>query len=179
MTARLAGMKLELPFPPSLNRLFRTVLIGVCSKCRARAHATLYKSQEYQDYTTRLRVELLEQGVRPTNPTKAPVAVTVHLYRPRRVGDLDNGLKALLDTLQGYLYENDSQVLELHAFRHDDKARPRVEVEVRELGPAPPEQPELFAEPAAARASPDEPWTQRARRLAKPALISNRDPEAA
>lgn len=59
------------------------------------------------------------------------VVVTLHLYRPRRAGDLDNRIKVTLDALRGHAYADDDQVVELHAYRHDDKANPRVEVEVR------------------------------------------------
>lgn len=191
-------MKLKLPYPPSLNALFRTVLIGVCAKCRKHAHATLFKSDEYDDYAVQLRLALLEhslgeQLVRIAKPTD--VAVTAHLYRPRRVGDLDNMFKALLDLLAGHLYEDDAQIAELHAFRHDDKARPRVELEVTELAAPEPAQPSLFdlttkgaghaAPPAkagtqAAAVKPPgavaaEPLDRKLRRLATPAVITNRD----
>jgi hypothetical protein len=43
-------------------------------------------------------------------------------------------IKVLVDALQGIAYSNDSQVSELHAYLHDDKARPRVEVNVWATG---------------------------------------------
>jgi Holliday junction resolvase RusA-like endonuclease len=58
------------------------------------------------------------------------VAVTLRVYRPRKSGDLDGRIKIVLDALQGVAYRDDSQVVALHAYRFDDKARPRVEVEV-------------------------------------------------
>lgn len=33
-----------------------------------------------------------------------------------------------------WFHHDDSQVIELHMWRHDDKAQPRVEVEVRRVG---------------------------------------------
>ena len=65
-------------------------------------------------------------------PTSKPVAVTLQWYRGRHAGDLDNRIKCALDALQGAAYANDNQVTELHAYRHDDKGKGRMEVVVRE-----------------------------------------------
>jgi len=61
------------------------------------------------------------------------VAVTVRLYRPAKRGDIDNSLKVLLDALQGHVYNDDAQIVELHAYRYDDKRDPRVEVDVESI----------------------------------------------
>jgi crossover junction endodeoxyribonuclease RusA len=66
-------------------------------------------------------------------PFAGPVAVYLHVYRARKAGDLDNSAKVLLDALQGVAYNDDAQIVELHLYRHDDKANPRVEVEVRKI----------------------------------------------
>ncbi len=60
-----------------------------------------------------------------------PVAVTLHVYRERKAGDLDNRVKLTLDSLNGHAWGDDAQVVEIHAYRHDDAANPRVEVEIR------------------------------------------------
>lgn len=60
-----------------------------------------------------------------------PVAVTMHVYRERKAGDLDNRVKLTLDSLNGHAWGDDAQVVELHAYRRDDAANPRVEVEIR------------------------------------------------
>ena len=62
-----------------------------------------------------------------------PVAVTLHVYRERKAGDLDNRVKLTLDALNGRAWRDDAQVTELHVWRHDDAAQPRVEVEVRKV----------------------------------------------
>ena len=64
-------------------------------------------------------------------PLTGPVTLTVTWFRKIRRGDLDNRLKVLLDALNGVLYVDDDQVVEIHAFRKDDRLNPRVEVEVR------------------------------------------------
>lgn len=68
-------------------------------------------------------------------PFDGPVCVKVDVYRPRRHGDLDNVLKALLDSLNSGpdgngIYHDDRQVTHLVARRYDDKAQPRVELVV-------------------------------------------------
>lgn len=63
-------------------------------------------------------------------PLEEEVSMVVHLYRPRKAGDLTNFFKTLDDTLQGVCYVNDSQIVEYHAHRHDDKDNPRVEVTI-------------------------------------------------
>lgn len=56
------------------------------------------------------------------------VRLLVTLYFERRAGDLDNKIKTLLDVLQKVVYEDDSQVSELHVVKRYDKAKPRVVV---------------------------------------------------
>jgi Holliday junction resolvase RusA-like endonuclease len=63
-------------------------------------------------------------------------------YRPRRIGDLDGMFKAVIDGLKGFAFEDDKQIVEIHAHRLDDKWKPRVEVEIIEITCAP----ELFSE---------------------------------
>lgn len=61
-------------------------------------------------------------------------SVTLRIFWPdRRRRDLDNGVKSVLDGLNGVAFADDSQVAELHVFRGLDRARPRVEVELRAL----------------------------------------------
>lgn len=115
---------LTLPYPPSLNRLYRTIIKG--------KRAMPIKSQEYRDYEQIIEHWHLMND-RPRIDKPGVVSVTAHLYRPKKIGDLDNALKALLDVLSGYIYEDDSQIAELHAFRHDDKGKPRVELIVEEI----------------------------------------------
>jgi Holliday junction resolvase RusA-like endonuclease len=61
------------------------------------------------------------------------LSLTMIVYRPAKRGDLDNYTKILADSLQGVLYENDSQIVRILAERHDDKRNPRVEVEISQV----------------------------------------------
>lgn len=184
-------LRLELAYPPSLNRLWRTLLVGVCAHCRAHAHATLRPSREYEDYATQLKLSLLEQQIKPIEGEPL-LAITAHFYRPRRAGDLDNLMKGMLDVMgKGRVYDDDSQIAELHAYRHDDKHRPRVELEVTELAAEHPQQAGLdlgaeaivqkLPEPPKAERPPKpkpppmpQSIEQRLRNLAKPGTVTNR-----
>jgi crossover junction endodeoxyribonuclease RusA len=108
---------LVLPFPPSANRYWRSV-----------PGRGVLLSAEARRYKEDAGMVALAAGVRPVD---GPVALTVTLYRPAKRGDLDNRIKVLLDALGGGIaYRDDSQVVELHAYRLDDKDHPRVEVQV-------------------------------------------------
>ena len=107
-----------LPYPPSVNRIWRTSSAG-----------KTYKSNEAQAYAWAVVAALSEHNVPCLT---GPLAVRLDVYRPRKSGDLDNTAKAILDAMQGRVYVNDSQIIELHMRRFDDKEAPRVEVEVRE-----------------------------------------------
>lgn len=108
---------LNLPFPPSANRYWRNY------------RGQMVKSAEARDYQSRAYFRARAEDVEIINGS---VALELHLYRPQKRGDLDNRLKVLIDSLQGVCYENDSQVVEIHAFLNDDKRNPRVEVTVWE-----------------------------------------------
>ncbi len=108
-------MIISLPYPPSANVYWRnfqgrTVVSQEARNYKAQA-GWLAKSQD---------VQLLD----------GDIAVTLKLYRPQKKGDIDNRIKVLLDALQGVAFENDSQIVELHVFRYDDKNNPGVEVEL-------------------------------------------------
>ena len=118
-------MNLSIPYPPSTNG-FYAVVRGrkITSKAGrawiADAVATI------QDQTDSMPM--------PVFPKRLAVKVTATIYRPQRSGDLSNRIKPVEDVLQkAGVLENDSQIDELHWYKRDDKARPRVEVEITEL----------------------------------------------
>lgn len=108
-------MRLTLPEPPSINRYWRHV------------GARVLLSREGRLWKEGARVRAMAARLKPLH---GPVAVTLTWYRSRRAGDLDNRVKIVLDCLKGFAYGDDAQVVELHAYRHEDKADPRVEIEI-------------------------------------------------
>lgn len=68
---------------------------------------------------------------------RGPICVLVVWHRGRKSGDLDKRLGVVLDALQGVLYENDSQIVELVARRVESPRDPHVIVSVTPLGVSP------------------------------------------
>lgn len=111
-------MKLILPYPPTTNHLYLT---------RGRFRVPSPQAKAYKaDVQKRCQIAR-------TQPLDGSVSITLNVYRPRRVGDLDNTFKIVLDSLKGLAWHDDKQVTEIHGYRHDDKADPRVEVNITEV----------------------------------------------
>jgi crossover junction endodeoxyribonuclease RusA len=116
-------VNLTLPYPPSANdywHITRRGFVHVSPKARS------YKARV--GLAVRLAMQQRKQA-----RVEGPVAVTVKVFRPRRVGDLDNTLKVLLDAMKGHAFEDDKQVVRILAERFDDANEPRVEVEVQPM----------------------------------------------
>lgn len=112
-------MKLNLPYPISANRYWRTfrtktgVPVTVVSK-----EAQVYKNE----VVTRAKVAGLVTPI----PGYLEVSIVLHPIKPKTIRvsndevrciDLDNALKVTLDSLQGIAYENDSAVRRIYAER--------------------------------------------------------------
>lgn len=101
--------------PPTLpsESLFR-LSFALRPKAHERPQVTkngVFYSQRYQNWIRAFRAIVRTQWIHP--PLTGEVAVTLEL---RRVAcDVDNATKAVLDGLQGIVYENDRQVVDIHA----------------------------------------------------------------
>lgn len=108
-------INLVLPYPPTANNYWRHVGNRV-----HRTHEAVKFIKQVAKLCEDARVVQLEGTVK----------VTVEVYRPAKRGDLDNTLKVLLDSLRGYAFKDDSQVVEIHALRFEGKADPCAVVTV-------------------------------------------------
>lgn len=101
------GVRLTLPYPPSVNHLYATV----------NGHRVL--SKKGKAYAHTVWAVCLDQCL--ASQVAAPVRVTLYVYPPdNRRRDLDNILKAVLDSLQkAKVLNNDSDIAELHIFRKE------------------------------------------------------------
>ena len=163
-------IKLILPWPPSVNHYWRF------------GNGHFYISNEGKRFKMIVTGTMLQGGVKPFS---GPVAVTIDLHPPdRRIRDIDNANKALLDSLVtrhglAGLYHNDAQIKRLESTMHDfDAANAgNVVVTVRPwpdaVGvpvPVPCRLPAL----SASRSSPspvpagDTPWANNARKSSSP-----------
>lgn len=109
---------LTLPFPPSLNRMYRTV------------QGRMLISAIGRQFKTEVGRICLLRNVRPLT---GELMIIIDVHRPQKRGDLDNFFKGLFDSLNGYAWIDDSQIVEIRARRFDDKDSPRVEVEISEV----------------------------------------------
>ncbi len=110
-TAANRSIRLLLPEPPSANRYWR------------HAKGRTYLAPEATAYRLAVKMAYYKL-VKRTKIFLPDGMVNVHLWwnRGRKSGDLDNRIKQVLDALEGLAYASDSQVVEIHAYRHD--ARP-------------------------------------------------------
>ena len=111
---------ITLPFPPTANHFKAAIVV----KGRARMILT----KQAREYKAKVDEILWQAGLMPSS---GPISVSVSVFRPRRVGDLDNSLKVVIDCLKGAAFYDDDQIVRLHALRFDDKDNPRVEVSWR------------------------------------------------
>jgi len=120
-------IKLLLPFPPSVNHYFRSVVIGKAARVLISAEGRLYRK----------RVEVAANPVlRDGPPLAGRLAVTLTAYPPDlRKRDLDNLAKATLDALtHAGAWGDDSQIDELRIIRGGKAGDGgRMVVEISEL----------------------------------------------
>ena len=109
---------LTLPEPPSANRYWR------------HARGRTYRSAEADAYreVVWMQAKLQVGGGVPFRA--GPVRVTATWFRSRRAGDLDNRWKVLGDALNGVLWTDDQQIVELHLYRKDAPRNGRIELNV-------------------------------------------------
>lgn len=112
--------RIKLPYPPTTNNLYATVRTPKGQRRIPSREAKAFKAHAAM-LLTAARIPKLS----------GPVALTIDVYRPRRAGDLDGRLKALIDSMSGIAFEDDEQVVEIHARRFEDRDNPRVEVTIK------------------------------------------------
>lgn len=59
--------------------------------------------------------------------------VTITYFFPSNRNDIDGSNKLVLDAMQGIVYNNDSQVVELHCYKNKDKDNPRIRIKLEVL----------------------------------------------
>lgn len=111
-------IKLILPYPPSVNNLYfnrwgKRVLSDAGRK---------FKSD--------IAILAKRQGAKIL---LGDLSVTFRVFRPKKTGDLDNRLKISQDALEGLCFEDDKQIIKIHAFRFDDKDNPRIEIDIKKV----------------------------------------------
>lgn len=111
--------------PPSANRIWRN------------GRGRNYLSKEYEAYKLAVKLACAKMGhlkgkAVPFQKGTA-IKVTLAWHRATRAGDLDNRAKACLDCLNGVLWSDDSQVVELHLYRYESPKKGRVDLTIEEM----------------------------------------------
>lgn len=111
--------------PRSTNNIYRSV-------CRGK-FPSVYLSAEGKALKEQYQLEAkIQWGQKPL--LLGPVSLSARFYfKTRRLRDLDNGNKLLLDSLTNIVYEDDSQIDQLILTRDFDKKNPRIEVTITNL----------------------------------------------
>jgi crossover junction endodeoxyribonuclease RusA len=105
--------------PPSINATYKTNRKG-----------GFYKSQEAKDWTEACQWEVRKHY------KHSPLTSQIYLgidFMQKMNRDIDNGLKLIIDALQGLVYDNDRQVVHLNVRKFEEKENPRVEIQVEEI----------------------------------------------
>lgn len=102
-----AEVVIDLPFPPSVNRIWRGVR-------RDNGHSVML-SPEYRKWKDSAdALALLRRTCRDSNRIAGPFEAAILLNMEAGLGDIDNRIKAVLDWLQSrQVIENDKLCMEL------------------------------------------------------------------
>lgn len=86
-----------------------------------------------KDTKERYQWEAKEQWM--GQPLDEQIALDVHIYfGDKRVRDIDNFSKILLDSLTGIVWRDDRQVYKMAIEKHYDKDNSRIEVKIKRGG---------------------------------------------
>lgn len=131
-------------FPPTLNNLYKFVTMGKGKRKFTKPRLTT----EGATFKTRAGVELGRQWMfLDPPPDNTPLVLTVDFYFPAlynkgwpskaatkfKKKDVDNYLKLVIDIVKEASGVDDSNIVALHAYKFEDKARPRIEVYIGEF----------------------------------------------
>ena len=125
-------ISIVLPYPPSVNAYWRHIPTLGRSKY-SRGGVRVLISERGREYRTSVgkHVRLL----RLRGPLTARLAISIDVFPPdHRRRDLDNALKAILDSLQAAgVFEDDEQIDQIAVMRREVVPPGRVKVELLEL----------------------------------------------
>ena len=114
-------VRYELPYPPSVNNYWHT-----SGKRR-------YISPAGKKFTEEVAVNVYEQGYKRFGDKSLGISVMIH-PRSKRIFDLDNTLKAILDALmKANVYDDDSQFEYIEIARGEAKDGGGAVVHIYEL----------------------------------------------
>lgn len=112
----------EMPFlPPSINTCYRSYGKRVVKSSKLKA----YEQQVIQFFDSQDDEIIMIEG-------KLKLTVSFYL-KGRRSIDLDNLLKALLDGLEGVLFENDKMVFQINSQKFNECSEPKTVITLEQI----------------------------------------------
>ena len=115
------SMTLDIPLiPPSVNTCFRTY------------KGRVIKSKLYREFNKQMEIYFAEKKY---EILEGDIKVDIVFYKTtKRKYDIDNRLKALLDSIEGTVFIDDCQITELTVKKHTDCTYNRTIVKIYKLG---------------------------------------------
>jgi Holliday junction resolvase RusA-like endonuclease len=100
---------------------------------RKSKYGAIYKTLKARQY-----IDLVHQTIKEQNENieilNCNVKVTIIMYQnDKRKRDIDNVLKILLDAMNGIIYIDDSQIIELNINKVCNAENNKIEIEITEL----------------------------------------------
>lgn len=110
--------------PRSTSHIYKSVCMGRFPR--------VYMSKQGKDLKESYQWQAKSQW--HATPLTRGLKLTLRAYfGTKRTQDIDNFNKLVLDALTGIVWEDDSQIQELHIYKDYCKENPRIELEVTEL----------------------------------------------
>ena len=97
----------------------------------------VYFPQAFQAYKATISKAAV-QAMAGREPLTGELKAVLKFFRKyktisRRYGDCDNLSKAVLDSLNGVCYVDDSQIISVVSTKHTDKDNPHIEIEIEKI----------------------------------------------
>lgn len=108
-------------------------------KQRPRTVAYRGKSRTYTPRATKeaenkvRNIAMVEMHKQKMKPLKKSVGIEITFYGARANADIDNLLKVCLDGLNKTAFEDDRQVVDVHAVKRTEKFQPRTVISIWEI----------------------------------------------
>lgn len=117
---------IQLQTPVLLNKLY----IPIVNKRTGRP--SIVKSKEAKEYTKYVHMECLRQKIKPLKG-KLSFSMDI-LIKDRKDFDIDAVQKLLFDSLEGIVYKNDRDIVEMIARKHTDVEKDGLNILIKEIG---------------------------------------------
>jgi Holliday junction resolvase RusA-like endonuclease len=92
----------------------------------------VYTPRETVDAELAIRWQLVAQKIKPTKHPWLEITMVIRTGNHRR-SDLDNFQKLCWDALNGYAWDDDSQIVESHVYLRRGHPNPGISLAIREL----------------------------------------------